>query len=95
MRYRYDARQKKRFKTVELVVTEREWDPPLPPFAHDQIVGLRIAFAEVAIRDRVKQAGGTWNPERRAWQLRYDSVLALGLSRRIIDKPASTSGCPR
>jgi len=63
--------------------------------AHDQIVGLRIAFAEAAIRDQVKQAGGTWNPERRAWQVRYDSVLALGLSRRIIDDPASTSGCPR
>jgi len=95
VRYRYDAQQKKRFKTVELVVTERGWEPRPPPFAHDQIVGLRIAFAEVAIRDGVKQAGGTWNPERRAWHLRYDSVLALGLSRRIIDEPASTSGCPR
>ena len=42
-----------------------------PRFAHDQIVGLRVAFADVALRDRVKQAGGIWNPERRVWQLRY------------------------
>ena len=43
---------------------------------------------------RVKQAGGTWNPERRVWQLRYDRVVALGLNGRIVDEPASNSGCP-
>ncbi len=58
VRYRYDAQRKKRFKTVEVLVAERDWEPPRPRFAHDQIVGLRVAFAEVAIRDRVKQAGG-------------------------------------
>ena len=56
---------------------------------------LRVAFAEVAVPDWVKQAGGTWNPERRVWQLRYDRVVALGLNRRIVDEPASNSGCPR
>jgi len=65
VRYRYYAQRKKRFKTVELLVSEREWEPPRSPFAHDQIVGLRVAFTEVAVRDRVKQAGGTWNPRRR------------------------------
>ncbi len=84
VRYRYDAQRKKRFKTVEL---------PRPRFAHEQIVGLRVAFADVAVRDRVKQAGGTWNPARRVWQLRYDRVVALGLNGRIVDEPASNSGC--
>jgi hypothetical protein len=94
VRYRYDAQRKKRFKTVELLVAERDWEPPRPRFAPDQIVGLRVAFAEVAVRDRVNQAGGTWNPERRVWQLRYDRVVALGLNSRIVDEPASHSGCP-
>jgi len=93
VRYRYDARRKKRLKTVELLVAERDWEPPRPRFAHDQIVGLRVAFAEVAVRDRVKQASGMWNPERRVWQLRYDRVAALGLNSRIVDEPAN-SGCP-
>jgi len=93
VRYRYDAQRKKRFKTVELLVAERDWQPPRPRFAHDQIVGLRVAFADVAVRDRVKQAGGTWNPERRVWQLRYDRVVALGLNGRIVDEPASNSAC--
>ena len=93
VRYRYDAQRKKRFKTVELLVAERDWEPR-PRFADDQIVGLRVAFADVAVRTQVKQAGGTWNPERRVWQLRYDRVVALGLNRRIVDEPASSSGCP-
>ena len=93
VRYRYDAQRKKRFKTVELVVAERDWQPPRPRFTREQIVGLRVAFADVAVRDRVKQAGGTWNPERRVWQLRYDRAVALGLDGRIVE-PASNSGCP-
>ena len=65
VRYRYDAERKRRFKTLELLVAEQDWEPCRPPIASDQIVGLRVDFAEVAVRDRVKQAGGTWNPARR------------------------------
>src|SRR5205809_3466222 len=61
VRYRYDAQQEKRFKTVELIVAEREWDPPASRFADDAIVGVRVGFAEVEIRDQVKRAGGKWN----------------------------------
>ena len=62
-RYRDDAERNKRFKTVELLVEERNWQPPRPRFTPDQIVGLRVAFTDVAVRHRVKQAGGTWNPD--------------------------------
>jgi len=76
VRYRYDVQRKKRFKTVELVVAERDWEPRRR-FADNQIVGLRVDFADVAVRAQVKQAGGRWNPERRVWQLRYERVVAL------------------
>jgi hypothetical protein len=92
-RYRYDAPRKKRLKTVELVVAECDCQSPRPRFPHDQIVALQVAFAEV--RKLVKQAGGTWNPERKVWLLRYDRVVALGLNGRIVDEPASNSGCSR
>jgi len=94
VRYRYDAQLRKRYKTVEILVTERDWEPPRPRVARDQVVALRVAFADTALRKQVKQAGGTWNPERRIWQLRYDRAIALGLASRIVDEPASTSGCP-
>jgi hypothetical protein len=92
VRDRYDAQRKKRLKTVELVVAERDWEPPRPPSAPDQIVALRVAFAEVALCERVKQAGGHWNPDRKLWELRYDRAVALGLASCIVLEPASTSG---
>lgn len=95
VRYRYDEQRKKRLKTVELLVAERDWEPRQPGFTRHEIVGLRVAFAEIELRDRVKQAGGTWNPDRRVWQLRYDRVLALGLKSRIVAEPASSPRCLR
>jgi len=94
VRYRYDAQRKKRFKTVELLVAERDWKPPPPRFPPDQVVDLRVSFADAAIRDRVKQAGGAWNLERKVWRLGYDRVVALGLTRHIVDDRASNTGCP-
>ena len=93
VRYRYDAQRKKRLKTVELLVSERDWEPPRPHLPKDHIVALRVAFAELALRDRVKQAGAKWDPDRKVWQMRYDQALALGLAARIVDDPASTGRC--
>lgn len=60
VRYRYNAqrRKRKRFKTVELIVAERAWGPPLPRFAADTIVGVHVDFAEVELQAQVEQAGG-------------------------------------
>jgi hypothetical protein len=91
VRYRHDAQQKKRFKTVELIVAEWAWEPPAPRLPADQIVALRIGFAEVALRERVKQAGGKWNPRRKVWELCYGHVVALNLEARIVEYEATTS----
>jgi hypothetical protein len=84
VRYRYDAQRKKRFKTVELIVAEREWEPPPPRVAADTIVGVRVGFAEVELREQVKQAGGKWNRTRKVWELRCERVVALKLEARMV-----------
>ena len=89
VRYRYDTQRKKRFKTVELIVAESDWDPPAPRFTADTLVGVRVGFAEVEMRDRVKQAGGKWNRRRKVWDMRYDQVVALKLEARIVEEEAS------
>lgn len=94
VRYRYDAQRKKRFKTIEIIVSERDWPPPSPSVPADQIVALRVAFADITTRQRVKGAGGTWNPERRVWHLRYDRAVSLGLHSHIVDDRASSTGYP-
>jgi hypothetical protein len=35
-----------------------------------------------------------WDLQRRAWHLRYDRAVALGLTDRVINEPASNTGCP-
>jgi hypothetical protein len=63
------------------VVAESDWEPR---FAPDEIAALRVAFTDAATRQRVKPAGGAWNPDRTVWQLRSERVVALGLRRRIV-----------
>ena len=91
VRYRYDAQRKKRFKTVEIIVAEREWEPPAPRLTADTIVGVRVDVAEGEMRERVKQAGGKWDRRRKVWELRYDQVVALKLEARIVKEEASNT----
>ena len=76
---------------VELLVAERDWEPRRPPYADGQIVGVRIAVAEADVRQRAKQAGGKWNPDRKVWELRYRQAVALKLDAHIVKERASNS----
>jgi len=84
VRYRYDEQRKKRFKTVELIVEEDDWEAPEGQWAADRVVQLRVPWPEGEVRQRVKGAGGWWDPASRLWALRYDQVVALGLKDRIV-----------
>ena len=84
VRYRYDEQLQKRYKTVELIVEERDWRPTTTPQAGGQIVSIRVALAELDIRAQVKRAGGIWQRDRQVWDLRYDQVVALGLKDRLV-----------
>src|SRR5438105_3279333 len=83
VRYRYDEKRKKRFKTIELIVEEMDWEPPRKPFKDDEIVAVQIDYEEKALQNKVRQAGGAWNRARKVWQMRYDRALKLGLNGRI------------
>ncbi len=78
VRYRYDDERRRRLKTVELVVEEREWMPD------DTRVLVRVAWDEQELRGKVKGAGGRWRPERKLWELPYSKVVELGLEERMV-----------
>ncbi len=95
VRYRYDAANKRRIKTVELVIEETPWQPRPVKIASNEIMHLRIKYGEIALRNLVKAAGGKWNSERQAWELPYQQVLRLGLVERIVTdhkKPQTARG---
>ena len=91
VRSRDDAQRKKRFKTVEIMAAEREWDPPAPRLTAATFVGVHVGFAEADMRDRVKQADGKWNRRRKVWDMRYNQVVALQLEARIVEAEASNT----
>jgi hypothetical protein len=86
VRYRYDAANKRRIKTVEIVIDERPWQPRPAKIPLNKIMHLRIKYGEVALGKQVKAAGGKWNRDKQAWELPYQEVLKLGLSERIVDR---------
>lgn len=87
VRYRYDVQRKKRIKTAELIIEETDWQPKARRRAGDTLVMVRVGLSEVEIRQRVKRAGGRWDPKRRVWELRYERVAELGLEARIVEDP--------
>ena len=88
VRYRYDEASRKRLKTIELVIEKSDW---VPKIASETIVGVQVAFREADLQQKVRQAGGKWNPARRVWELRYDRAIALGLKDRLAPEDVSIS----
>jgi hypothetical protein len=43
-----------------------------------------VAYGEEALRQRVKQAGAKWVPEKKLWQLPRRTAVALKLQERIV-----------
>lgn len=80
VRYRADAASRRRYKTVEIIEEELPWLEPDP----DEVVKVRVAYEERAIRRRVKEAGGWWSREERAWKLPRYRAEMLGLGDRIV-----------
>lgn len=98
VRYRYDPARALRYTTVELVAEACPWTKGVnfpKGMATDDLapetVYVRVSFQESELRERVKAAGGRWDKERKAWELRFERVVRLGLKHRIqflTDPPA-------
>lgn len=94
IRYRYDPALKKRFKTVELIIAEQDWQPPEPHPQEEKPtglakryyarrVGVRLSHLETDLRKRLIAAGGMWDPAERLWFLPEEEVRKLGLVQRV------------
>lgn len=88
VRYRYDPQRRRRTKTVELVEEEVEWiqTPPLTRNASDLVL-VKADFLDLELRGLLKQAGGRWDPRRKAWLVRYSVVVDLGIHSSRVESP--------
>jgi hypothetical protein len=73
VRYRHDEIRQVRMKTVEIIVEKRPCKPPLR-YRDQDIVAVMVAFTEKDLRDRLKVAGGRWNPEEKLWRAPFGLI---------------------
>jgi hypothetical protein len=85
VRYRYVAIKRSRYTTAEIIVDESDWDPLPSATARRQRMPVRISVQETTIREKVKAAGGRWDPDKRVWHLPMEQILQLGLSNRLTE----------
>lgn len=83
VRYRYDEARGVRLKTVEIVVEEKPWQPGMRRRDDDQ-VPVQVNYREKGLRDKLKAAGGTWNPEEKLWYVAYGAIRGTELEERIM-----------
>jgi hypothetical protein len=90
IRYRYNTELKRKYKTVELIVEESPWAPDNSTAKikkgskFNSPVKVRVGYSEIELRDRIKNSGGRWNKEDRAWLLPYRKAVEFGIESRIV-----------
>ncbi len=84
MRYRYDETSSTRIKTAEIIVEKIPWTPPARIFADNDLVPVRIAYAEEDLKKCAKMAKGRWNPDVRLWFIRYGKIKGTVLEKHIL-----------
>jgi hypothetical protein len=87
VRYRYDEAKLRRYTTVEIIVDDRPWRPEQRFSDPDRLVGLRVGYAEEAMRLCVRAAGGAWDRATKLWWIPLHAVVQLGFEERIAAWP--------
>ena len=88
IRYKRDYKKKRQYKTIELILDEKQWQPSKNDTYSSKPVYVRIQYGEIELGRKVKEAGGVWNREKKLWVLPLRAVLDLDLEDRIVDKLA-------
>ena len=84
VRYKYDYKRKKKYKTIELCVEESDWHPSEKDKYRHRRVYIRILSYERRLREHIKKAGGIWNNEKKLWKVSIQVVWDLNLEDRFV-----------
>jgi hypothetical protein len=77
--------RRKRYKTVELIVDEAEWEPPHQAPDPETLVYVRVVWGEVAVVRVIKEVGGQWHRGYKLRLLPYGQVERLHILDRLTD----------
>ena len=94
VRYRFDAKERVRYTTVEIVTSEpRPWIPPKRP-TPDALVYLKVDPNDWKAIRKLREARVWWDRERGLWRTRYDVANRLRLKSRIVTPARSLASTP-
>ena len=72
VRYQYDERTGDNLTTAEIIVDRR---PRLKSRCRDSdMVAVAVSYTETELREKLKLAGGRWNPEKRVWRVCFGAI---------------------
>ena len=72
VRYRYDELTGDNLTTAEIIVDRR---PRVEPRYRDtDLVAVFVPYTEKALREKLKAAGGQWDPGGKVWRVRFGSI---------------------
>jgi hypothetical protein len=91
VRYRYDAKAHKQYKTVEIIVSESEWTPPPAKYPDGTLVPLKIGINEIALQNQARAVGGRWDKEKRVWLVPYGCIAGTKLEKFIAVETSDTA----
>lgn len=84
VRYRFDAKGKTRFTTVEIVASApRPWTPPRRP-SPGALVYLKVDRNDWKAIRKLREARAWWDRDAGVWRTRYDVAERLRLRDRIV-----------
>ena len=99
VRYRYDEARSLRCTTVELIVSQSAWQPRkrsrASPRSPHEMVYVRIAYDDIALRAKMKTLGALWRPRSKLWELPWGAVQILGIEHRLISNTRDKSNPPK
>jgi hypothetical protein len=65
-------------------VEKTSWQPPVRKFGNNDLVPVRIGFAEKDLMATAKAAKGRWNPEKKLWFILYGKIRGTALEKHIV-----------
>jgi len=83
VRYRYDAKAHKQYKTVEIIVSESVWTPPPAKYPDGTLVPLKIGINETSLQNQTRAVGGRWDKQRQVWLVPYGCIAGTKLEKLI------------
>ena len=84
VRYKYNYKKRERYKTIELIVDKKPWNPQKNDPFSCQKTFIRIRYGEDELGKKVRSSGGIWNRSKRLWMVPLQTVLDLNLEDRIV-----------